>query len=123
MANMDYPGPCQSCSGIEGCATDDQRQAAVDHYCKGLEMELNAWKARLYDVLAVDKDKSTQEFADTLDHIKSTVREMEMLVETMRNECPMSLTGPEAQMAGMLNSLRTHYSKALSVISPGYFGG
>ncbi|ABB37408.1 hypothetical protein Dde_0607 [Oleidesulfovibrio alaskensis G20] len=123
MANMDYPGPCQSCSGIDGCATDEQRQAAVEHYCKGLEMELNAWKSRLYDVLANDQHKSSQEFMDTLDHIKSTVREMEMLVEKMRDECPLSLAQPEEQMAGMLNQLRTHYSKALSVISPGYFGG
>ena len=50
MPNMDYPGPCPSCMGIDGCPTDAGKEEAVAHYCKGLEMELNTWKARLYDV-------------------------------------------------------------------------
>lgn len=124
MPNMDYPGPCESCSAIEGCSTNEQREAAVQNYCKGVEMELNIWKARLYDVLAnVDKAQGKAGFEDTLNLIKSTVREIEMLNAQLANECSMDISAQEKAMGGKLALLRSKYTEALSVISPGYFGG
>ena len=41
-----------ACSAVDGCASEEKKQKAVESYCKGLEMEVNSWKARLYDVLA-----------------------------------------------------------------------
>lgn len=124
MPNMDYPGPCQSCSAIEGCSTDSQREIAVQSYCKGVEMELSIWKARLYDVLAnADKAEGKAGFADTLNLIKSTVREIEMLNSQLAAECSMDITAQEKALGGKLALLRSKYTEALSVISPGYFGG
>lgn len=121
MANMDYPGPCFACSAVEGCSTDAQREAAVKSYCKGLEMEVNSWKARLYDVLA---DKNAQAKAgDALDLLKSTIRELEASIAKMETECPASLGAEEKAIAGNLEKLRVNYTKALEVISPGWFGG
>lgn len=120
MANMDYPGPCTGCSGIDGCSNESAKQEAVDHYCKGLEMELNSWKTRLYDVLAYDNPAG---FGDTLNLIKSTIKELENTMEEMRGTCPSSLSDKEKEVAGKLENLRTHYTKAMEVISPGWFGG
>jgi hypothetical protein len=126
MPNMDYPGPCPNCLGIDSCSTDEQKMQSVKNYCNGLEMELNIWKARLYDVLvqaealtATDQGK----LGDTMSLIKSTVRELEMIKEQMLNECPSSLSNEEKSISNNLESLRTHYTKALEVISPGWFGG
>jgi len=120
MANMDYPGPCPSCMGIDGCPTEAGKQEAVAHYCKGLEMELNASKARLYDVLASDQSSS---LGDEVNLIKSTVREIELIVEEMQGTCPSSLGEQEKIIGGKLEDLRVHYTKALEVIAPGWFGG
>lgn len=120
MPNMDYPGPCPSCMGIDGCPTESGKQEAVAHYCKGLEMELNTWKARLYDVLASDKSSP---LGDEIVLIKSTVKELDAIVNEMQNTCPASLSDQEKVIGGKLEELRTHYTKALGVISPGWFGG
>lgn len=120
MPNMDYPGPCPSCMGIDGCPTEEGKQEAVAHYCKGLEMELNTWKARLYDVLASDKNV---DIADTLILIKSTVKELEAISNEMLQTCPTSMSDQEKIIGGKLEDLRVHYSKALEVIAPGWFGG
>ena len=121
MANMDYPGPCPSCMGIDGCPTDAGKQEAVAHYCKGLEMELNTWKARLYDVLA--SDNQTGDLADTMNLIKSTVKELEAISDEMMATCPSSLGDQEKVIGAKLEDLRVHYTKALEVIAPGWFGG
>lgn len=126
MANMDYPGPCLSCSAIEGCSTDAERQAGVDRYCKGLEMELNAWKAQLYDVMVQAEDVDSRqraEFDDTMVLIKSIMRELEMTSTKMRAECPIEVTEMEKQISTKLGSLREKYTAALGFFSPGYLGG
>ena len=120
MPNMDYPGPCPSCMGIDGCPTDAGKQEAVAHYCKGLEMEMNTWKARLYDVLASDKRGS---LGDEIIMIKSTVRELDAIAAEMLNTCPSNLSAQEKIIGGKLEDLRVHYPKALEVLSPGWFGG
>lgn len=126
MANMDYPGPCPSCGGIDGCSAGVSKEEAIAHYCKGLEMELNAWKARLYDVLVevgTMSAKDQEKLADTLNLIKSTVKEIEGIKGQMLEICPTSLGGKESEIGSKLEKLRVNYTKALQVISPGWFGG
>ncbi|KAB1443451.1 hypothetical protein [Pseudodesulfovibrio senegalensis] len=120
MANMDYPGPCPSCTGIDGCPNDAGKQEAVKHYCKGLEMELNAWKARLYDVLTNEK---AGEMGDTLIQLKSTMKELEAVAAKLEEACPASMSKEEQVIGKGLEDLRVHYSKAMEVIAPGWFGG
>ena len=120
MANMDYPGPCPSCMGIDGCPTEEGKKLAVANYCKGLEMELNAWKARLYDVLASEQVGS---LGDTLILLKSTMKELEAVAAQMKEICPTNLGAEEKVIGNKLAKLREGYTKALEVISPGFFGG
>lgn len=120
MPNMDYPGPCPSCMGIDGCGTEEAKKEAVAHYCKGLEMELNSWKARLYEVLTYESPAGLQ---DEINLLKSTMKELDTVVGEMQNICPSSLGDQEKLISGKLGDLRVHYTKAMEVISPGWFGG
>ena len=125
MANMDYPGPCPSCSGIEGCTSDANRQDAVKRYCKGLEMELNAWKAQLYDILVAAEKLSGDDMSkmeNTLTMIKSTVGELEAVKNQMLDTCP-STVDQEGAIGSKLEQLRNEYSKALEILPSGWFGG
>ncbi|HKI81516.1 MAG TPA: hypothetical protein VKA04_07695 [Pseudodesulfovibrio sp.] len=83
-------------------------------------MELNTWKARLYDILASDKN---EDLADEITLIKSTVKEIEAVADQMQGVCPSSLGEQEKIIGGKLEDLRVHYTKALQVIAPGWFGG
>jgi hypothetical protein len=125
MANMDYPGPCPSCSGIEGCASDASKKDAVNRYCKGLEMELNAWKAQLYDILVATEKLSGDDMSkmeSTLNMIKSTVGELEAIKNQMLDTCP-STVDKEGAIGSKLEQLRNEYSKALEILPAGWFGG
>jgi hypothetical protein len=106
--------------GIDGCPNEAGKEAAVASYCKGLEMELNSWKARLYDVLVAEP---TGDLADTLSLLKSTMKELEAVAAQMQQTCPSSLREQEKLIGSKLENMRVHYTKALQVISPGWFGG
>jgi hypothetical protein len=126
MVNMDYPGPCMSCDAIAGCASEAVRKEAVKNYCKGIERELDAWKAALYDVMArfVGMDGKDQEaLKDTIMEIKSLVATIEEKAKQMEAECPLDLAPAEKEFADKLNQIRVHYTKAMSVIGAGSFGG
>ncbi|MDK2956661.1 MAG: hypothetical protein PWQ57_2157 [Desulfovibrionales bacterium] len=123
MPNMDYPGPCLSCSAIDGCSTDSEKQKAVEHYCKGLEMELNSWKARLFDVFAHhDRFEGNEDMTELLTQIKSTVAEIERLMEQTKKECPANMSAREGEFGQHLEKLRFDYTKALEIVVPGWFG-
>jgi hypothetical protein len=126
MANMDYPGPCYGCEVVAGCSTADAREKAVKQYCKGVELELDAWKVRLYDVLASAADlkgADSEKLQDTIDLVKSTVRELEQVKEQLEQECPVDISGQEKTIGDGLDRLRTGYTEAMKVLSPGFFGG
>lgn len=126
MVNMDYPGPCFSCSAIEGCASEEAKKAAMKGYCKGVERELNAWKATLYDVMVgfFDiGDTDREKLVDAVTEIKALVREIEAKTVQLEAECPLELAPVEKDLGDKLGRLRVHYTKAMEVIGAGSFGG
>ena len=126
MVNMDYPGPCFSCSAIDGCATEEAKKLAVKGYCKGVERELNAWKATLYDVMASfldlgDKDRDA--LKDAVVEMKALVREIEAKTAQLEAECPLEMAPVEKDLGDKMGRLRVHYTKAMEVLGAGSFGG
>lgn len=60
-------------------------------YCKGMEMELTAWKAKLYDLTRkVDRLPSgdKQRMLGNVEDLHMLVTEFEDHIEKLRNECP-----------------------------------
>lgn len=90
MANMDYPGPGPTCSGIKGCSTDIGGHKAIANYCGGLNDNLNMWHVSLRDTLSkIDSTDLTnrESLNDTLNLVKSTVREIEFVRDEISNVC------------------------------------
>lgn len=117
MVNMDYPGPCFSCSAIEGCASEESKALATRWYCKGIQGELNAWKATLYDVTMsfMDiRDDEREKLIDAVAEIKALVREIEAKTAQLEAECPMEVTD---------HHIGVRHEKAMEVIGAGSFGG
>ncbi len=89
-------------------------------------MEISVWKSRLYDVLAEAGELASgdqEKVADTLNLIKSTVKEIENIAASIMDSCPSNMSDTEKTIGSKLESLRVNYTKALGVISPGWFGG
>jgi hypothetical protein len=60
---------------------------------------------------------------DQINLIKSTMKELDAVVDQMKDICPTSLGEQEKVISGKLEDLRVHYTKAMEVIAPGWFGG
>lgn len=127
MVNMDYPGPGWGCSAIDGCMSDESKRLAVKGYCKGVEGELTAWKATLYDVMVgfMDlKDADRGKLMDTVTEIKALVRDIEAKTAQLESECPLEgVQAVSKDLEDKIGLVRIHYSKALEVIGAGSFGG
>ena len=63
----------------------------VQDYCKGIEMEMTAWKAKLYDVMRKVDSLGSAEKEKVLPNIEDLhmlLKEMSDRVETLKTECP-----------------------------------
>lgn len=127
MVNMDYPGPGWGCSAIDGCMSDEVKRLAVKSYCKGVEGELTAWKATLYDVMVhfLDlKEADRGALLDAVTEIKALVREIETKAAQLESECPLEgVQAASKDLEDKIGLVRVHYTKAMEVIGAGSFGG
>lgn len=117
MPNVEYSQSNTQRMGINGYPNGPAMQGAVALYCKGLKVELNNWKARLYDVLTSDENVN---LTDEITRITSTVKELESIAAEMEQDCTTSLADQEKIIGAMLKDLRTNYTKAIQTLAPGW---
>jgi predicted nuclease with TOPRIM domain len=63
----------------------------VKDYCNNLQMELNNWKARLYDVMRKVDSLSTgekQHLHDNIEDVHILMTELNDRIHMLRTECP-----------------------------------
>jgi hypothetical protein len=88
-------------------------------YCKGMEMELTAWKAKLYDLTRkVDKLSSgdKQRMLGSVEDLHIIVTEFEDRIETLRNECPTEWSPQKKDMDESHVNMRSKYEETMAEI-------
>ena len=95
-------------------------------FCKGLEHELNGWKAKLFDMQrkidtlpSADKQRM---LANTED-LRILVVEVDDRIDRLRTECPTNWDGYRAEIEESYAAIGVKYKDALQVIGAGNFGG
>ena len=98
-------------------------------YCKGLEMEMTTWKAKLYDVMRkVDKLGSAEreKVLPNIEDLHMFLEEMSDRVENLRTECPSDwspikkeIEAGSVDMRGKLEETMEFIGKASPVSIPG----
>ena len=91
----------------------------VNDYCKGVEQELTAWKAKLYDanqklnkLSGYERDK----ILDNLGDLNIIVTEMEDRIDQLRNECPTEWSPVKAEMDDAHVNMRSKYEETMELI-------
>ncbi|UCH19804.1 MAG: hypothetical protein JSU83_14660 [Deltaproteobacteria bacterium] len=91
----------------------------VNDYCKGVEQELTAWKAKLYDanrkldqLAGKDKEKILGHLGD----LNIIVTEMEDRVEQLRNECPTEWSPVKEEIDDAHVNMRSKYEETMELI-------
>jgi hypothetical protein len=91
----------------------------VMDYCRGVEMELTAWKAKLYDMLRKVEKLSSAEREKMLANIEDLhmiVTEMEDRVGQLRNECPTEWSPQKKELDDAHVNMRAKYEETLEAI-------
>ena len=91
----------------------------VMDYCRGMEMELTAWKAKLYDLTRkVDKLGSAEKekILPNVEDLHMFVVEMSDRIEQLKNECPTQWTPQKKEIDKGTVDMRARYEETMEHI-------
>ena len=91
----------------------------VQDYCKGMEMEMNTWKAKLYDVMRKVDSLGTAEKEKVLPNIEDLhmlLEEMADRVEKLKTECPSDWSPAKDEIEGGSVDMRGKYEETMDYI-------
>lgn len=91
----------------------------VKDFCKGMEMEVMAWKAKLYDMNnKVDKLGSAEKekILGSVGDLKIALAEMEDRVEQLKTECPSDWSPMKKDIDDAHIDMRGKYEQTMSEI-------
>lgn len=88
-------------------------------FCKGLENEMTAWKAKLYDVMRkVDKLGSAEKekVLPNIEDLHMFLEEMKDRVETLKTECPSDWSPMKKEIEDSSINMRGKYEDTMDYI-------
>ena len=91
----------------------------VADYCKGMEMEMTAWKAKLYDVMRKVDALGSAEKEKVLPNIEDLhmlLGEMTDRVENLKNECPSDWSPVKKVIEEGTIDMRGKYEETLEYV-------
>lgn len=91
----------------------------VKDYCKSMEAEMTAWKAKLYDVMRNFDKLGTSEREKVLPNIEDLhiyLEEMTDRVEKLKNECPTEWSPIKKEIDGGNIDMRGKYEETMKYI-------
>ena len=91
----------------------------VMDYCKGMETEMTAWKAKLYDVMRKVDNLGSAEREKVLPNIEDLhmlLEEMSDRVEKLKTECPSDWSPMKKEIEGGSVDMRGKYEETMDFI-------
>ena len=91
----------------------------VQDYCRGLEVEMTAWKAKLYDVMRkVDKLGSAEKekALPNIEDLHMLLEEMTERVELLKTECPSDWSPMKKDIEEGTVDMRGKYEETMEYI-------
>jgi len=91
----------------------------VQDYCNGLEIELTAWKAKIYDAIRKLDRISTKDKDKVFPYIQGIniiITEMEDRIATLKTECPSDWSPLKKEIDDATVDMRSKYEETLELI-------
>jgi oligoribonuclease NrnB/cAMP/cGMP phosphodiesterase (DHH superfamily) len=86
----------------------------VKDYCNNIQMELNSWKARLYDVIRkIDKVPASekQKMQGEIDGIHKIMSDLDHRLDDLRVNCPIEWESQRGEISAKVGSLSEKYEE------------
>ena len=91
----------------------------VKDFCKGMEVELMAWKAKIYDAIRKVETLSSKDREHILMNIQDInmiVTELEDKIESLKTECPSDWSPQKKEIDGAHVDMRSKYEETMEFI-------
>jgi hypothetical protein len=91
----------------------------VVDYCKGMEMELIAWKAKMYDLTRKVESLGSKEREKVLPNVQDLnilITEMSNRIEQLKNECPTEWSPQKKDIDKGSVDMRGKYEETMEYI-------
>ena len=88
-------------------------------FCKGIEMELTAWKAKVYDAIRKIETLSSGDREKVLPNIQDInmiVTELEDKIESLKTECPADWSPQKKEIDDAHVDMRSKYEETMEII-------
>ena len=89
------------------------------NYCRSIETELYAWKAKMYDMIRkVDKLRGSdrERVVSRVDELHKNIEDMEHLIEQLQTECPIEFGPQKQQIEEKSAGMKKQYEDAMSAV-------
>jgi hypothetical protein len=86
----------------------------VKNYCKNVDIELNAWRAKLYNVMRQMDDLPTgdkQRMYEKVNGLHIIVTELDERIDQLRTKCPTEWTPEKSEIKGKISDLEEQYNE------------
>jgi predicted nuclease with TOPRIM domain len=94
----------------------------VNDFCQGMETEMTAWKAKLYDVMRkVDKlgTSEREKMLPNIEDLHMLLEDMQNRVEQLRTECPADWSPIKKEVEQGTIDMRGKYEETMEQIGKG----
>lgn len=91
----------------------------VQDYCKGMEMELTAWKAKVYDLTRKVEALGSKEREKILPNVQDLhmfIADLSARIEQLKNECPTEWSPQKKDIDKGSIDMRGKYDETLEYI-------
>ena len=98
----------------------------IKDYCRNVEMELNLWKSKLYDVIRKFDQAETgdkEKMYEDINGLHILMGELEERVENLRTSCPTDWKPEEDDIKVKIEDLEKRYKEAADFMVDYDFGG
>ena len=91
----------------------------VKDYCHSMEIELNGWKAKMYNMIrkvdklrGADKDK----LAAQVEGLHKHIEDIERIVNTRQTECPADFGPQKQEIDASQDEMKKKYDDAMAAV-------
>ena len=86
----------------------------VKDYCKNVDIELNAWRAKLYNVMRqMDElpEADKQKVHEQVDGLHTIVHDLDERIDQLRTSCPTEWAPEKAEIKGRITQMEEQYDE------------
>jgi endogenous inhibitor of DNA gyrase (YacG/DUF329 family) len=86
----------------------------VKDYCKNVDIELNAWRAKLYNVMRQMDELPTgkkQQILEQVNGLHNIVHELDERIDQLRTSCPTEWAPERSAIKGKISQMEEEYNE------------